>query len=411
MLSLKFALQYLRPQKKEGFLSLITVFSVLGVTLGVATLIIVMSVMNGFRAELMNYILGLNGHVTVFSHSDKFPEYQDWQRAVGFVRGVQGVQAVLEGQAMIMSKKRSSGILVRGLSAKDFADMTSEREQLYRAENFDFDNPDTIVLGKKLAAKLGLMLDDTVTLVAPSANSTAFGLMPRLKRYTVGAIIEFGMHQYDSSLAFMPISSAQVFFKKKGSITHLQITTADVDNVDAYAHDIKKFMGAGFRVQTWKTLNGSFFDAIQTERDVMFIILTLIILVAAFNIVSSLVLMVTNKTSDIAILRTIGASKKFILQIFLGCGAVIGVVSCLFGFLLGIFLTYNLRNIKGWVESIIGKSLFSSDVYFLNNIPYLISWSQVFSVVVVALVISLIASVYPAYKASKVNPIEAIKFG
>ena len=411
MLSLKFALQYLKPQKKEGFLSLITIFSVLGVTLGVATLIIVMSVMNGFRAELMTYILGLNGHVNVFSRDADFKEYNDWKRAVGFVNGIESVQAVLEGQAMAMSNKRSTGILVRGLSEEDFMATISNRKSLYVLEDFKFDDTNSIVLGKNLAAKLGLTLEDTITLVAPSANSTAFGLMPRLKRYTVTGIVEFGMHEYDSSLAFIALKSAQTFFKKKGSITHLQINTVDADNVDVYANDIREFMGSGFSVQTWKTLNGSFFDAIQTERDVMFIILTLIILVAAFNIISSLVLMVNNKVANIAILRTIGASRQFILQIFLGCGAIIGVISCVFGFLLGVFLTYNLRNIKTWIEDIIGASLFPSDVYFLSNIPYLISWSQVFTVVLVALVISLIASVYPAYKASKIDPVEAIKFG
>jgi len=403
------AFRYLRARRQEGFISVIAVFSLLGIMLGVATLIIVMSVMNGFRVELLNRILGLNGHLGVYAAQGSIPDFDALAARVKAVPGVVAVHPLIEGQVLASSGGRSTGVMVRGMSAADI-----KGEALLAAhiapgalQSFTGDN---LLLGSKLAVKLGVHPGDSVTLLSPNGTATAFGNVPRVKTYRVAGTFEVGMYEYDSSIIFMPLPAAQLFFQLPNAVNTLQVFVQNPDQARAIGYSLFRTLGAGYRVYDWQQSNSAFFGAVEVERNVMFIILSLIVLVAAFNIISSMIMLVKDKTRDIAILRTMGATRGMVLRIFMLSGASVGVVGTLLGFALGLAFTAHIEQIREFVQSIIGVNLFNAQIYFLTQLPARIDASEVALVLAMAFGLSFLATVYPSWRAARLDPVEALRY-
>ena len=403
--------RYLRARRKEGFVSVIAGFSFLGIALGVATLIIVMAVMNGFRQELLSRVLGLNGHLGVYASSGTLPGHYD--ASAKDVRGVKGVTAVMpliEGQVMVSSARSAQGAIVRGLSASDFAKRPILANGIKGGTIESFSDPDTVFIGDRLAQKLGVFVGEEITLISPKGTITAFGTVPRMRTYTVGATFSVGMYEYDSGFIFMPLPSAQKFFDTDNAVTNLEVFVEDPDDVAVIQNRISDVLGGGVRIYDWQRSNATFFNAIQVERNVMFLILTLIILVAAFNMISGLIMLVKDKGRDIAVLRTMGATKGMVMRIFFMSGASVGVLGTAFGVLFGLLFCDNIENIRQFLQSLTGTDLFSAEIYFLSKLPAKVDPVEVVSVVVMALFLSFAATLYPAWRAARLDPVEALRY-
>jgi lipoprotein-releasing system permease protein len=329
------ALRYLRARRQEGFISVIAWFSLLGIMLGVATLIIVMSVMNGFRQELLSRILGVNGHISIYSDSQKLTNYNGLVLRIKELDGVVKVTPMIEGQVMASANGEAKGAVVRGLRQIDVKSRRILADNIRQGSLDKFRGRNSVMLGSRMARNLRLTIGDKITLISPKGNVTAFGTVPRMKAYKVAAIFNVGMHEYDSSFIFMPLAAAQVYFKFPNAISYLDITVKEPSRAPEMAREIWNLLDNKGRVYDWQKTNSSFFNAIQVERNVMFLILTLIIVVAAFNIISSLIMLVKDKGRDIAILRTMGATRGMIMRVFLISGASIGVIGTLAGFYSG----------------------------------------------------------------------------
>jgi lipoprotein-releasing system permease protein len=404
------AFRYIRPSKKEGFLSVIAGFSLLGIALGVATLIIVMSVMNGFRQELYKQILGLNGHITVYSTGAGFSDYQELANEITQLPHVESVTPQIEKQVMVSVGSQAQGAVLRGVRAQDF----KNRRLLYGSLKYKalekFTGKAAIIIGARLAENYGLTLGDAITVVAPSTTVVAFGTMPRFKTFEVVDIFEVGMNEYDSNFVYIPLEAAQVFFRLPDKASELEIVINDPDQTPAVEQAIHKVASEQVITRDWKKANSSFFGAIEVERNVMFLILTLIILVAAFNIISCLIMLVKNKTQDIAILRTMGASQRAIMNIFLISGSVIGIVGTVLGFLVGVTFALNIESIRGFLEGLLNTKLFPAEIYFLSKLPAELDWREVGAVVGMSLFLSVVASLYPARKAARLDPVDALRY-
>jgi lipoprotein-releasing system permease protein len=401
--------RYLRAKRAESFISVIAGFSLVGIALGVATLIIVMSVMNGFRHELIGRILGLNGHINVFAAQGTMVDY-DYQ--AGLLKGIPGITHItplVEGQALITHNGMASGVVVRGLSAEEF----KNKEMLYTAlpesQRAAFEG-NTIIIGVEMARRLNLEVGDVLTLISPKPKNTPLGSMPRSKAFRIGGIFDVGMFEYNSGFVFIPLDAAQAFFEIPERVSMLEVMTEDPQNIAGTIGTVKRRLGDGFLVREWRDNNTSFFNALEVERNVMFLILTLIILVAAFNIISSLIMLVKDKSRDIAILRTMGADKGQILRIFFMTGASIGIVGTIAGFLLGILVTTNLSSIQHGLEALTNSKLFPAEIYFLSQLPAIVDWHEVMMVVIMSLVLSFGATIYPAWRAAKLDPVEALRY-
>jgi lipoprotein-releasing system permease protein len=405
------AFRYLRARKGERFVSVIAIFSLVGIALGVATLIIVMSVMNGFRQELLSRILGLNGHLGVYGVERNITDYDALAGRIHGVPGVVTATPIVEGQVLLTSEQGgASGGLARGISPEAFRarGLVSRNIAIGALERFEGD--DAIVIGTRLAQRLRVTVGDKVTLVSPQGRTTVFGTVPRVRAYTVVALFEVGMHEYDSTFVFLPMAAAQTFFQTGDAATQVEVFVQDPSEVRAVTRAIRTALdGTPIRILDWQDANSSFFAAVQVERNVMFLILTLIILVAAFNIVSSLIMLVKDKGRDIAILRTVGATRCAILRIFLLCGASIGVAGTLIGFLLGIVFCANIEGIRQAIQSLSGTELFNPEVYFLSRLPAVVDWTEVAQVVGMGLGLSLLATIYPSWRAAKTDPVEALR--
>lgn len=404
------ALRYLRSRRKEGFISVIAGFSFIGIMLGVATLIIVMAVMNGFRQELFAKMLGLNGHVVVHSLDANFSDYDTVATNVRKLRGVKYALPLIEGQVMISTPSSSSGALVRGLREEDIKRLKAVSDSVRFGTLDGFDAKAGVAIGTRLANELNVKVGDQVTLLTPRGASTALGTAPRVKRYPVLAIFEIGMSEYDSSILFMPLREAQLYFSKPDSVTVLEVVLNSPDEVIKLGPKIIEAGGPSVYISDWRQRNATFFTALQVERNVMFLILTLIVLVAALNIISGLIMLVKDKGRDIAILRTMGASRTAVMRIFFITGAAIGVVGTLAGLGLGVLICLNIERIREFIGWITDTELFSPELYYLSQLPAEMDLGETVSVVIMALVLSILATLYPSWRASRLDPVEALRY-
>ena len=404
------SLRYLRARRKEGFISVIAGFSFLGIMLGVATLIIVMAVMNGFRKELLDKILGLNGHLLIQPLEKPL---SDWEEVAARVSGAQGVRLaapIVEGQALASSPFNAGGVLVRGMRLADLQKLPSIARNIKQGSLEGFDDSQNVVIGRRLADQLSIRSGDNITLVAPRGAVTPMGTTPRIKVYKIGAVFEIGMSEYDSSVVFMPLKEAQAYFNRAGDVTAIEVYTDDADRMDRYRRIVSDAAQRPIFMIDWRQRNATFFNALQVERNVMFLILTLIVLVAALNIVSGLIMLVKDKGQDIAILRTMGATQGSIMRVFLITGASIGVVGTIMGFLLGVVVCLNVESIRQFLSWMTNTELFSPELYFLSKLPADMDSGETTAVVVMALALSLIATLYPSWRAARLDPVEALRY-
>ena len=403
------ALRYLRARRKEGFISVIATLSFTGITLGVATLIIVMAVMNGFRQELFDKMLGLNGHVVVHS----LGEFTDFDEVAANLRGIEGVKSVLpliEGQVMVSTPATSSGALVRGLREDDLKQLGAIASNIRFGTLDGFDEKPGVAIGTRSANNLNVEVGDEITLLTPRGASTALGTAPRVKRYPIVAIFEIGMSEYDSSIIFMPLNEAQRYFSQPHSVTVLEVVLDSPDEVTDVGPRILEAGGATIYISDWRQRNATFFTALEVERNVMFLILTLIVLVAALNIISGLHMLVKDKSRDIAILRTMGATRGAIMRIFFITGSSIGMAGTLAGLLLGVIVCLNIESIRVFIAWITDTELFSPELYYLTQMPASMDTGETISVVLMALVLSVLATLYPSWRASRLDPVEALRY-
>ena len=405
------AARYLRARKGERFVSVVAIFSLIGIALGVATLIIVMSVMNGFRQELLGRILGVNGDLAIYSAGPPLAEFDDIVARIAKLPGVVSAMPIVEGQALLTADNGSAlGGLVRGVRQEDLRKLHVVADNIRAGSLDDFQGADAVAIGVGLAQRLGLNVGGRITLLSPQGQATAFGTVPRSKAYTVVALFQVGFQEADTSFVYLPLAAAQVYFQVRNAATQIEVMTDDPDRVAAVNRAVRGVLaGRPVRVVDWTQANNSFFAAVEVERNVMFLILTLIILVAAFNVISSLIMMVKDKTRDIAVLRTIGAGSGAVLRIFLMCGAFVGVAGTAVGALLGILFCVNIEGIRHVLEGLTGTNLFNPEVYFLSRLPAKLDWVEVAQVILMALVISLLATVYPSWRAARTDPVEALR--
>ena len=402
--------RYLKARKRTGFVSVIAGFSFLGIMLGVATLIIVMSVMNGFRDELMGRVLGINGHMAVYPAWG--PTFAlDNRQITEFekIHGVTAVMPILEGQVMASSDLASQGALLRGIRPQDFKNRPLLSAD-YQGKPLDVFQDNQIILGYRLAAKMGVRIGQKLNLISPNGNVTAFGTMPRMKSYEVIGTFDTGMFEYDSNFIFMPLEQAQKYLMNDGQVSQVEIFVSDMNALPFVQQEVVSKLPRSQVAVDWKHSNSAFFNAIEVERNVMFLILTLIIIVAAFNIISGLIMLVRDKSKDIAILRTMGASRRSIMTIFLIDGLFVGVVGTLAGLSVGLLVSYNIEPIRQFLGRLAGQDLFSAEIYFLSQLPSKTDMKEVIAVTVMALSLSFLATLYPSWKASKTDPVEALRY-
>ena len=404
------AFRYLRARRREGFISVIAGFSLAGISLGVATLIIVMAVMNGFRQELLTRILGVGGHVIVYGTPEPLRNYKEVAAKLRQVEGVTDAVPLVTGQAMAAIGKRAAGVMVQGMVPEDLARRAIIADNIKAGSLKKFKGRSTVLIGTRFANRFGLRVGDKLTLVAPSGNVTAFGTMPRSKAYRVVGLFEVGMYEYDSSFIYMPFAAAELFFRQKGKASAIDISIANPDATQKVKEGIWRTFGQGTRMRDWQEVNSSFFTAIQVERNVMFLILTLIILVAAFNVISGMIMLVKDKGRDIAVLRSMGATKGAVMRIFLMTGASVGVAGTIIGAILGITFAANIETIRGWIQKLIGTDLFSPEIYFLSQLPAELDTGEVTAVVIMSLVLSFLATLYPSWRAARLDPVEALRY-
>jgi lipoprotein-releasing system permease protein len=404
------AMRYLRARRQEGFISVIAGFSLLGIALGVATLIIVMSVMNGFRAELLGRILGLNGHITIYARAST--QIPDFEMVVGRLRGLRDVVTVaplVEGQVLATANGVSGGALIRGMRLADLRDRTLVSSNV-KTGSLDEFAEDGVLIGYRMAARMGLRVGDLITFINPQGNPTAVGTVPRVKAYRVIGLFDVGMSEYDNTYVYMPFEAAQAFFRVPDGANAIEVVLDNPDRASQLAFVIGGIVGPDLRVVDWQQANSSYFTAVQVERNVMFLILTLIIIVAAFNIISSMIMLVKDKGRDIAILRTMGATRGMILRIFFLSGASVGVIGTAAGLILGIVFTLNIETIRQWLQSLTGTTIFDATIYFLSHLPARLDWLEVAQIAAMALALSVLATIYPSARAARLDPVEALRY-
>jgi lipoprotein-releasing system permease protein len=404
------SLRYLRARRKEGFISVIAGFSFLGIMLGVATLIIVMAVMNGFRKELLDKILGVNGHLLIQPLESPLTDWQQVAERISNAEGVKLAAPIVEGQALASSPFNASGVLVRGMRAADIGKLRSIATNIKQGTLEGFDENQGVVIGRRLADQLSLRAGDNLTLVAPRGAVTPMGTTPRIKSYKIAAVFEVGMSEYDAAFVFMPMPEAQAYFNRSGDVTAIEVYVDNPDRVDRYRKTVTDAAGRPIFVIDWRQRNATFFNALQVERNVMFLILTLIVLVAALNIVSGLIMLVKDKGPDIAILRTMGATQGSIMRIFLITGAAIGVIGTITGFFAGTLVCMNVETIRQFISWMTSTELFSPELYFLSKLPADMDAGETTAVVVMALTLSLLATLYPSWRAARLDPVEALRY-
>jgi lipoprotein-releasing system permease protein len=404
------SLRYLRSRRREGFISVIAGFSFLGIMLGVATLIIVMAVMNGFRKELLDKILGLNGHLLVQPIESPLTDWDVVAQRISGVPGIRLAAPIVEGQALASSPFNAAGVLVRGIRSADLNKLTSIANNLKQGTLDGFDTGQGLTIGRRLADQLTVRSGDNITLVAPKGAVTPMGTTPRIKTYKVAAVFEIGMSEYDAAIVFMPLPEAQLYFNRAGDVTAIEVYTTNPDRIDNFRKLVSEAAGRSIFMIDWRQRNATFFNALQVERNVMFLILTLIILVAALNIISMLHMLVNAKRRDIAIMRTMGTTQGAVMRVFVVTGAAIGVVGTLAGFLLGLLICLNVESIRQFLSWLTSTELFSPELYFLSRLPAQMDAGETTAVVIMALTLSLLATLYPSWRAARLDPVEALRY-
>jgi lipoprotein-releasing system permease protein len=404
------SLRYLRARRKEGFISVIAGFSFLGIMLGVATLIIVMAVMNGFRQELLTKILGLNGHLLIQPLESPLTDYSAVADRVSKVDGIYLAAPLVEGQALASSPFNASGVVVRGMRGADLKKLTQVSKNIKFGTLDGFDDGQGIAIGSRLAEQLSVRAGDNLTLVAPRGAVTPMGTTPRIKAYKIAAVFEIGMSEYDSAFVFMPLTEAQAYFNRAGDVTAIEVYVDNPDRIDRFRKAISEAAQRPIYMIDWRQRNATFFNALQVERNVMFLILTLIVLVAALNIVSGLIMLVKDKGQDIAVMRTMGATQGAIMRIFLITGASIGVVGTLTGFLVGTLVCLNVETIRQFLSWVTSTELFSPELYFLSRLPADMDVGETTAVVIMAMTLSFLATLYPSWRAARLDPVEALRY-
>jgi len=405
------AFRYMRSRRSEGFISVVAWFSLAGITLGVATLIIVMSVMNGFRAELIGRILGLNGHLAIYQSAGAgITDYSKISLQLSEIDNIIAVTPQVEGQVMATAKGQNLGAVIRGVAWSDLAARKPLWESLQDDTIERFRQGEHVLIGRTMAFNLGLKTGDSLTLLAANGRATAFGTLPVRRTFKIAGLFSVGMHEYDANFIFMTLKDSQQFLGLQDRVSGIELYASDPMMIESARAEITKIAGPDNRVFSWRDRNSSFLNALQVERNVMFLILTLIILVAGFNIISSMIMLVRSKHADIAVLRAMGATRSSITRIFLITGSSIGLLGTTVGTILGLLFCWNIETIKSGIESLTGSELFSAEIYFLSQLPAKVDPYEVLSVIAMALTLSLLASIYPALKAANIQPAEVLRY-
>lgn len=403
------ARRFITARRSERFVSVITWISLIGITLGVATLIIVMAVMNGFRQELLDKILGINGHIVVYASDTPFTDYDEVAERLTALNGVVKAVPLAEGQVMASGANSAAGVLLRGIRAEDISAIPQVAETLRQGSLVSFMSGDGVLVGLRVAQNLGLSAGDKITLLQPRGTVTPFGVTPKVRGFEIAGVFEMGMAEYDSTFVFMPLEMAQSFLNLDGTVSAIEVFTEDPEQVGALLPAIDQSAGRSVYLSDWRQRNATFFNTLQVERNVMFLILTLIILIAALNIISGLITLVRDKSSDIAILRTMGAESGAVLRVFFIAGASIGIAGTLGGLALGTLVCWNIETIRQWISGLTGTELFSPEVYYLTQLPAEMNPNEVAAVVGMALFLSFVATLYPAWRAARLDPVEALR--
>lgn len=405
------AWRYLRSKRKETVVSVIAGFSFAGIMLGVATLIIVMAVMNGFRAELINRILGINGHMIVQPIDEPFNDYTNLAKRLEGVEGVQMALPIVEGQTLASGNGGAgTGALVRGISVSDIERLDWVSQNIKAGDLVGFAAGEGVLIGTRMADSLGLIAGDNITLVSPEGDVTPFGVTPRVKSYPISGIFEIGMSEYDSSIIYMPLGEAQIYFNTEDEVQSIEVFIDNPDSVNDFRGPLETAAERQIFITDWQQRNQTFFSALQVERNVMFMILTLIILVAALNIISGLIMLVKDKGRDIAILRTMGATSASVMRIFFMTGSAIGVAGTGAGVILGVVVCLNVERIRAFFSWLSGTTLFNPELYFLSQLPADMDFAETLSIIIMAFVLTFIATLVPAWRASKIDPVQALRY-
>ena len=417
------SLRYLRARRKQVFVSIITFISIAGIFLGVAALIIVLAVMNGFEKDLRDKILGVNSHIVVMDYTGAMRDYRQVMTELETIPGVVASTPFIYSQAMLKNKGATTGIVLRGLSTKDATRVINigkikegslnrlegEKETTQGFNPASASRPG-IIIGRELAKNLGLFLNDPVFVISPSGISTPMGMTPRMRAYSVAGIFESGFYEYDSTLAYISLEESQNFLNMGDAVTGLELKVDDIYKADNIAKLIERKLGFRYWARNWMEMNRNLFSALRLEKRVMFIILSLIVLVAAFNIISALIMIVMEKNKDIAILKTMGATRESIMKIFILQGIIVGAIGTSFGTLAGLAVALNLEKISQFIEKLFGFKILPGDVYYLSELPSQVNYGDVAAIIIGTLLISFLATIYPSWRASRLDPAEALRY-
>jgi lipoprotein-releasing system permease protein len=404
--------RYLRARKGERFVSIIAIFSLVGIALGVATLIVVTSVMSGFQTELVARFLGVNGHVTIAAYAGQaLDNYEDLTKRIRALSGVNSALAMLDGQVLLTTPTNAStGALVRGISQDDLKSLHRISDHIVEGSLDDFNGDDALAIGVSFAELYRVQVGDLLTLISPQGAATPFGTVPRVRAYKVVAIFDAGLHEYNTAVVFLPLPAAQIYFMKPGTVTQIEIRMNDPDQVDQLAPKLGPLLtGRQVQVRDWRHANDVILSVLQVQKDTMFIVLGMIVLVAAFNVVSSLIMLVKDKRADIAVLRTIGASSGSVQRIFIMCGAFVGVAGTVIGTIIGVLICRNIIEIQRVIEHLTGGQVFDASVFMLSTLPNTVDWGDVARVVGLGLALSVLATLYPSWRAARTDPVEALR--